>query len=269
MQNYPSEEQGGQLPGGDNSAIGINNPISGIKIENLSFQYEGPHSPFVLKDISMEFPEGKITALVGASGSGKTTLLELLLKFYEPTDGQIIFPQGGQDLENWRSLCGVVMQDGFIFSDTIERNIICGDETIDREKWKKAVKIANLEDFIESLPLKHNTKIGAAGSGLSGGQRQRILIARAVYKNPQYLFFDEATSALDAENEKKIHDNLQSFFRGKTVLIIAHRLSTVKNADRIIVLKNGQIAEQGTHSQLVANRANYFNLVKNQLELGS
>ena len=270
VQNYPSEEQSGQLPTGkDNSAIGINNPISGIKIEKLSFQYEGPHSPYVLKNISMEIPEGKITALVGASGSGKTTLLKLLLKFYEPTDGQIIFPQGRQDLENWRSLCGVVMQDGFIFSDTIERNIVCGDEIIDREKWEKAVKIANLKDFIESLPLKHNTKIGAAGSGLSGGQRQRILIARAVYKNPQYLFFDEATSALDAENEKKIHDNLQSFFRGKTVLIIAHRLSTVKNADRIIVLKNGQIAEQGTHAQLVANRANYFNLVKNQLELGS
>jgi len=171
--------------------------------------------------------------------------------------------------KNLRENCGVVMQDGFIFSDTIERNIATGDENINKEKLQNAVKIANIEEFINSLPLGYNTKIGASGNGISGGQKQRILIARAVYKNPHYIFFDEATSALDAENEKIIHDNLQQFFKGKTVVIIAHRLSTVKNADQIIVLKNGEIAEIGNHQQLVQNKADYFNLVKNQLELGN
>lgn len=168
-----------------------------------------------------------------------------------------------------RENCGVVMQDGYIFSDTIERNIATGDEEINRERLQNATKIANIEGFIDSIPLGYNTKIGASGNGISGGQKQRILIARAVYKNPHYIFFDEATSALDAENEKTIHDNLQSFFKGKTVLIIAHRLSTVKKADQIIVLKNGQIVEQGNHQQLTANKGEYYNLVKNQLELGS
>jgi ATP-binding cassette subfamily B protein len=170
--------------------------------------------------------------------------------------------------QNLRENCGTVMQDGFIFSDTIERNIATGDENIDGEKLQKAIKIANIKDFIGELPLGLNTKIGASGNGISGGQKQRILIARAVYKNPHYIFFDEATSALDAENEKIIHDNLQEFFKGKTVLIIAHRLSTVKNADQIIVLKNGKLAEQGSHYELVNKKAEYFNLVKNQLELG-
>ena len=161
------------------------------------------------------------------------------------------------------------MQDGYIFSDTIERNIATADKEINKQQLKKAVQIANIEEFVESLPLKYNTKIGAAGNGLSGGQKQRLLIARAVYKNPHYIFFDEATSALDAENEKIIHDNLQQFFKGKTVLVIAHRLSTVKNADQIVVLKKGEIVEIGNHQQLVQNKAEYFNLVKNQLELGN
>ncbi|HJT74138.1 MAG TPA: ATP-binding cassette domain-containing protein, partial [Chitinophaga sp.] len=164
---------------------------------------------------------------------------------------------------------GVVLQDGFIFGDTIERNIVCGDEYVDKEKLQQALHIANIQSFIASLPLGLNTKIGSSGNGLSGGQRQRILIARAVYKNPQFLFLDEATSALDAENEKVIHNNLQSFFTGKTVVIIAHRLSTVKNADQIIVLREGQIVESGTHNELVATKMNYYNLVKNQLELGT
>jgi ATP-binding cassette subfamily B protein len=268
VQNHPIEE-------GNDNLIKIDNNSrlrSGIRGINLSFQYEGPRSPYVLKDIDFVIPEGKITAIVGASGSGKTTLLKLLLKFYEPTKGRLSFNSVNvKDIsaKSLRENCGVVMQDGFIFSDTIERNIATGEENIDREKMKKAVEIANIENFIEGLPLGYNTKIGTSGNGISGGQKQRILIARAVYKNPQYIFFDEATSALDAENEKIIHDNLQEFFKGKTVVIIAHRLSTVKNADNIIVLKNGEIVEQGSHSELVYNKAAYFNLVKNQLELGN
>lgn len=269
VQNHPTEE------GNDNflNIKNIDNQFqSGIKGVNLSFQYEGPKSPYVIKDISFVIPHGKITAIVGASGSGKTSLLKLLLKFYEPTKGKLSF--NSEDVRNispksLRENCGVVMQDGFIFSDTIERNIATGEENIDQEKMKIAVQIANIGTFIESLPLGYNTKIGASGNGISGGQKQRILIARAVYKNPQYIFFDEATSALDAENEKIIHDNLQEFFKGKTVVIIAHRLSTVKNADNIIVLKNGEIVEQGSHSELVYNKTVYFNLVKNQLELGN
>ncbi len=247
------------------------NENSGIFLNNISFQYEGPKSACILKDINFRIPDGKITAIVGASGSGKTTLMKLLLKFYDPTQGELFFNEeniNNISPKNLRENCGVVMQDGFIFSDTIERNIATGDENINKEKLQNAVKIANIEEFVNSLPLGYNTKIGASGNGISGGQKQRILIARAVYKNPHYIFFDEATSALDAENEKIIHDNLQQFFKGKTVLIIAHRLSTVKNADQIIVLKNGEIAETGNHQQLVQNKGDYFNLVKNQLELG-
>lgn len=268
VQNHPIEEK-------ENQNLLIKSQISnslGIKFENLSYQYEGPKSPYVLNDINFTIPYGKITAVVGASGSGKTTLMKLLLKFYQPTQGKLFF--NSENINNispksLRKSCGVVMQDGFIFSDTIERNIATGDENINKEKLQNAVKIANIEEFINSLALGYNTKIGASGNGISGGQKQRILIARAVYKNPHYIFFDEATSALDAENEKLIHDNLQQFFKGKTVLIIAHRLSTVKNADQIIVLKNGKIAEIGTHQRLVKNKADYFNLVKNQLELGN
>ncbi|NEW78617.1 MAG: peptidase domain-containing ABC transporter [Gelidibacter sp.] len=266
VQNHPTEEQP------SNQTLLSFGEGLGVRFQNLSFQYEGPKSPYVLKDINFTIPEGKITAIVGASGSGKTTLMKLLLKFYEPTNGEIFY-----DIDNilqlspkdLRKNCGVVMQDGFIFSDTIERNIATGDENINREKLKKAVEIANIGDFINSLPLKFNSKIGDSGNNISGGQKQRILIARAVYKNPHYIFFDEATSSLDAENEKIIHDNLQEFFKGKTVLIIAHRLSTVKNADQIIVLKDGQIVEKGCHQELVSKKADYYNLVKNQLELGN
>lgn len=267
VQNHETEEKKEQK-----KLILEKNKNSEIFLNNISFQYEGPKSPYVLKNINFTIPEGKITAIVGASGSGKTTLMKLLLKFYEPTHGELFF--NSENINNispksLRENCGVVMQDGFIFSDTIERNIATGDENINKEKLQNAVKIANIDEFINSLPLGYNTKIGSSGNGISGGQKQRILIARAVYKNPHYIFFDEATSALDAENEKIIHDNLQQFFKGKTVLIIAHRLSTVKNADQIIVLKNGEIAEIGNHQQLVQNKADYFNLVKNQLELGN
>lgn len=266
VQNHPTEENE------NNKQLSLSVIKTEIKFNNVSFQYEGPKSPFVLKDITFTIPEGKITAIVGASGSGKTTLMKLLLKFYEPTKGKMFFNSeniNNISPKNLRENCGVVIQDGFIFSDTIERNIATGDEIINKEKLKNAVKIANIEDFINSLPLGYSTKIGASGNGISGGQKQRILIARAIYKNPHYIFFDEATSALDAENEKIIHDNLQLFFKGKTVLIIAHRLSTVKNADQIIVLNAGEIVEIGTHQELVNNKKNYYNLVKNQLELGS
>ncbi len=270
VQNHPIEEEKTLQP----LQLESNNlsETNGIRFDNVSFQYEGPKSPFVLNDISFFIPEGKVTAIVGASGSGKTTLMKLLLKFYAPTHGNISY-NGVNTIEispkSLRENCGVVMQDGFIFSDSIERNIATGEVQINSQKLKEAVKITNITDFIEQLPLKFNTKIGASGNGISGGQKQRILIARAVYKNPHYIFLDEATSALDAENEKIIHDNLQTFFKGKTVVIIAHRLSTVKNADQIIVLKDGKIVENGNHQQLVTNKNYYFNLVKNQLELGN
>ncbi|MDY3400590.1 peptidase domain-containing ABC transporter [Riemerella anatipestifer] len=272
VQNKPNEEQ--IIPKGLSRLKNIDFETSKkcIQLKKVSFQYEGPRSPFVLRDINLVIPEGKITAIVGASGSGKTSLIKLLLRFYESVSGSIEY-NGTNILEispqNIQENCGIVMQDGYIFSDTIERNIATGDENIDYDKLQKAIKIANIGDFIDSLPLGLKTKIGAAGNGISGGQRQRILIARAVYKNPHYIFFDEATSALDAENEKIIHDNLQSFFRGKTVIIIAHRLSTVKNADQIVVLDKGEISELGTHQELVEKRGSYYNLVRNQLELGN
>ncbi|MFL0094099.1 peptidase domain-containing ABC transporter [Tenacibaculum maritimum] len=243
----------------------------GIQLKEVSFQYEGPKSPYILKDIDLLIPEGKITAIVGASGSGKTTLMKLLLRFYDPIQGSIYYNYDNiltLSPKSIRKNCGVVMQDGYIFSDTMERNIAMNDRDIDYQKLEKALEVANIQDFVYELPLQLKTKIGAAGSGISGGQKQRLLIARAVYKNPQYIFFDEATSALDAENEKIIHDNLQTFFQEKTVVVIAHRLSTVKNADKIIVLKKGQVIEQGTHIELVNSRSEYYYLVKNQLELG-
>lgn len=249
-----------------------NGQEAGIYINDLDFQYEGPKSPFVLKDINLFVPEGKITAIVGASGSGKTTLLKILLKFYPPVKGNIYInehPLENISSKSFRKYCGTVMQDGYIFSDTIERNIATNDENINEEKLWNAIETANLQDFVERLPLSTKTKIGASGNGISGGQKQRILIARAVYKNPEYLFFDEATSALDADNEKVIMEKLDDFLEGKTAVIIAHRLSTVKNAHQIVVLKNGKIVEIGNHASLVSKKGDYFHLVKNQLELGT
>lgn len=247
----------------------INNK-RGILIKDLSFRYEGPHSPNVLTDINLFIPHGKTTAIVGNSGSGKTTIMKLLLRFYNVEPGKIFID--GKSIneiapEQWRSICGVVLQEGYIFSESIIRNIATKDVDIDKEKLEKAITIANIDDFIQNLPQKGNTYIGSKGSGISTGQRQRIQIARAVYKDPEYIFFDEATSALDTENEKIIHDNLRSFFQGRTVVIIAHRLSTVKNADQIIVLKEGRVIETGTHQSLISKKGRYYNLVKNQLEL--
>jgi ATP-binding cassette subfamily B protein len=241
--------------------------------DKLGFRYGGAHSPMVLQDLELEIPQGKVTAIVGASGSGKTTLLKLLLRFYKPTTGAIRL--GHVNLDNisahtWRSRCGAVMQNGYIFADTIARNITESNSEglIDRERLLQAVRVANLEEFIESLPLGFDTRVGSAGIALSGGQSQRLLIARAVYKDPDFLFFDEATSALDAVNERVIMENLAAFCSGRTVLIIAHRLSTVRNADQIVVLDRGRIVEHGHHNELTRSRGTYFNLVKNQLELG-
>ncbi|NBC06734.1 MAG: ATP-binding cassette domain-containing protein [Bacteroidetes bacterium] len=243
-----------------------------LVLENVSFQYNGPHSPTVLRNVSFRIPKGKTTAIVGTSGSGKTTVLKLLLNFYLPSEGAVRL--GDINLSNvnsrlWRDKCGVVMQDGYIFFDTIARNIALGDDVIDKAKLLKAVKVANIQNFIESLPLGYNTKIGQEGLGLSQGQRQRMLIARAVYKNPSYIFFDEATTALDAYNEMLIMENLEDFFRGRTVVIVAHRLSTVMNADNIIVLEGGEVVEQGTHEELTYLGGAYYQLVRNQLELGA
>ena len=243
-----------------------------IYINNLSFQYEGPRSTFVLKDIDIVIPEKKVTAVVGTSGSGKTTMLKIILGFYNPVEGNILV--GDTNLRNlslkmWRERVGVVMQDGYIFPDTIANNIAPGLEIIDRDKLMKALSIANISDFIDSLPLGINTMIGHNGHGLSQGQKQRILIARAVYKNPDYLFFDEATNSLDAANEKQIVSNLNEFFSGKTVMIIAHRLSTVRNADNIVVIDKGRMIESGTHQDLVDSRGTYYKLVRDQLELGN
>ncbi len=261
-----------------------------IHLENISFRYNALHDD-VLKSINLSIPSGKVTAIVGTSGSGKTTLLKLLMGFYQPTKGQIRIgntPLTSVSPSDWRKQCGTVMQEGFIFSDTIANNIAECDEYPDPVKLQNAVEIANIHEFISDLPLGYNTKIGSQGNGISQGQRQRMLIARAVYKNPDYLFFDEATNALDANNERAIVENLQSFYRGKfiperttelqspqqsnaspkTVIIVAHRLSTVRNADQIVVIEKGQIVEQGSHDALVSNRGFYYNLVKNQLELG-
>lgn len=243
-----------------------------IILKDLCFTYPGAGNLPVLSDINVEFPSGKITAIVGMSGSGKTTLLKLIQRFYETYQGEISI--GATNLKyispwHWRSLSGSVMQDGFIFSDSIEKNIAVADEVPDYERLIHACNVANILKFVESLPLGFNTKIGAEGNGISTGQKQRILIARAVYKKPKFILFDEATNALDANNEKAIMENLQEFFYGRTVLIVAHRLSTVKNADKIIVLENGQIIEEGGHKELVEQKGKYYELVKNQLELGN
>lgn len=241
-----------------------------LSFRNLSFTYRGAGNEPVLRDINLTIPEGKTTAIVGMSGSGKTTLLKLLLRFYEPTKGQIRVGEVGLNNishKHWRKKCGVVMQDGFIFSDTIARNIAVGVEIIDRQKLYHAAQVANILEFIEALPLGFHTKIGAEGTGVSQGQKQRLLIARAVYKDPQYIFFDEATNALDAHNEAVIVENLNEFFKNRTVIVVAHRLSTVKNADQIVVLDKGVITEIGTHAELTSQQGDYYQLVKNQLEL--
>ncbi len=242
-----------------------------ITLRNVMFQYEGPHSEKVLENIDIDIPSHKTTAIVGTSGSGKTTLIKLLLGFYSPVKGDIRVGENLLDSYSqkwWRMQCGAVLQDGFIFSDSIAKNITMGDEVVNKERLLYAVRMANIRDFIERLPLGYNTIIGQEGHGLSQGQKQRILIARAIYKNPEFLFFDEATNALDANNEKVIMENLGQFFEGKTVVVVAHRLSTVKNADQIIVLEKGEIVERGTHKELTAKKGAYYNLVKNQLELG-
>jgi len=246
-------------------------PQKDLEIQDVSFRYIGSNS-FVFENLDVTIPYQKTTAIVGASGSGKTTLLKLLMKFYEPNSGEIKI--GNTDLQKisprfWRDHCGVVMQEGYVFNDTIANNIAIGEDYIDKSKLRTAVEIANIKDFVEGLPLSYNTKIGNEGVGVSGGQKQRLFIARAVYKSPEYIFFDEATSALDANNEKVIMENLEQFFKGKTAVVIAHRLSTVKHADKIIVLDKGKVVEEGNHTELVALKGEYYRLVKNQLELGN
>ena len=242
-----------------------------IKLENVCFSYDGSERNYVLEDLNLAIPQDKVTAIVGASGSGKTTVIKLLLGFYNPVKGSI--KVGGHLLKDinphlWRQHAGTVMQEGFLFSDSIANNIAVGEEVVDKNKLQYAVETANIKEFVESLPLKYNSKIGMEGSGVSQGQKQRLLIARAIYTNPLYLFFDEATNALDANNERIILDNLNRFYQGKTVVIVAHRLSTVQKADNIVVMEAGKVIESGTHQELTEKRGAYYTLVKNQLELG-
>jgi ABC-type bacteriocin/lantibiotic exporters, contain an N-terminal double-glycine peptidase domain len=242
-----------------------------FRICNVTFRYVGGLDN-VIQNLDLVIPVNQVTAIVGVSGSGKTTLMKLLLRFYEPNEGQIYIGKNkisDFSQSTWRANCGVVMQEGYIFNDTIAMNIAVGSDVIDKERLDQAVRIANIQSYIDELPLGFNTKIGLEGKGLSTGQKQRLLIARAVYKNPKFLFFDEATSALDANNEKIIMENLEEFFNGRTSVIIAHRLSTVKKAHNIVVLDKGKIVEHGTHGVLTKLKGNYYNLVKNQLELGN
>lgn len=266
IHSKPNEEEDGQ----ENAEQVMGNQP--IQLQNVFFTYGSEKSKKIIKGISLDIPAGKTTAIVGLSGSGKTTLIKLMLGFYPPTEGKVSI--GGQSLQDlsfkqWRKHCGVVMQEGFIFNDTIANNIAPEDDIVDKKKLIYAVDMANIRSFIESLPLKYNTRIGNTGQGLSQGQKQRILIARAIYRNPDYLFFDEATNALDTDNEKTIQRNLDQFFKDRTVVIVAHRLSTVRNADQIVVLKDGNITEQGSHETLISCQGDYYGLVKNQLELNA
>ncbi len=243
-----------------------------ITFRNVSFTYGSEKSKQVIQNLSLDIPSGKTTAIVGLSGSGKTTMIKLMLGFYPPTKGDVLL--GNHSLKHisyreWRKHCGIVMQEGYIFNDTIANNIAQGVEEVDKERLLYSVRMANIQEFIEGLPLRYNTKIGNTGQGLSQGQKQRLLIARAIYRNPGYIFFDEATNALDTNNEHIIQENLNRFFSGKTVVIVAHRLSTVKNADQIVVLKQGEIIEKGTHAELLQLQGDYYNLVRNQLELSN
>lgn len=275
-ENYDPEAM---MRPGNNDRFSSGNPSSqpadttaSINFRNVWFTYTGAGNEPVLRNINLQIPEGKTTAIVGVSGSGKTTLLKLLLKFYEPQQGEIRLgntPFSEMSHAVWRKHCGVVMQDSFIFNDSIARNISIGEEAVDMKRLQHALRVANIDEFVESLPLGLNTRIGTEGTGVSMGQKQRILIARAVYRDPRFLFFDEATNSLDANNESIIIQNLESFFKGRTVLVVAHRLSTVKHADQIVVLKAGEIAECGTHQELIHMKGEYYTLVKNQLELGN
>lgn len=265
IHNNTEEEVNPQL------VYGLQN-TGNISIQNLSFSYESHNQNQVLSDLNLDLPKGSVTAIVGVSGSGKTSLVKLLLAYYKTTKGEIRI--GDQNLNTinsaeWRSKCGVVLQNGYLFSDTIAKNIALGQDNIDPERLMTAARLANLTTFIENLPLGFNTKVGQEGQNVSGGEKQRILIARAIYKNPDFLFIDEATSSLDANNEKLILENLKAFYKGKTVIIVAHRLSTVKDADQIVVLDKGKIVEKGTHNELSALKGKYYELVRNQLELGA
>ena len=244
----------------------------GISLRDVTFRYD-PHAlRNTLSDVTFDIPFGKVTAIVGASGSGKTTLIRLMLGYYPVLGGQLEI--AGHDIEEyslrwWRRQCGVVMQDGVIFSESIERNIAVSDGEVDRGRLEYAARTACIHDFIMSLPLRYDTKVGRDGVGLSQGQKQRILIARAVYRDPAFIFLDEATNSLDARNEREIVENLEDFYKGRTVVVVAHRLSTVRNADNIIVLEDGRVVESGSHDELIALKGNYFTLVRNQLELGN
>jgi ATP-binding cassette subfamily B protein len=264
IHSKPDEEDIGQK-------ISMLPELRELQLEDVSFAYQGANSPTVLRHVDLHIPKDKITAIVGSSGSGKSTLLKLLLGFYEPTEGRVLL--GDTNLNAilsrlWRAECGIVMQDGFIFSDTIARNIALGDEVIDEPKLLRAVKVANIQHFIESLPMSYGTPIGHEGAGLSQGQKQRLLIARAVYKDPSYIFLDEATTALDVYNEMLLMEDLIDYFRGRTMVIVAHRRSTIRHADHIIVLESGEVVEQGSHEELMYRNGAYYAMIRNQRELG-